>query len=81
MSKSIHHSIYQELVAELVAARVASGMTQQAVADRLGKPQSYVAKVEGSERRLDVIEFLMLAEVIGFDPRPAISKARDALGS
>lgn len=50
-------------------------MTQQAVADLLGKPQSYVAKVEGLERRLDVIEFLTMAAAIGFDPMPAIKSA------
>ncbi|MGE0055696.1 MAG: helix-turn-helix domain-containing protein [Hyphomicrobium sp.] len=50
-------------------------LTQQAVADLLGKPQSYVAKVEGLERRLDVIEFLTMARVIGFDPLPAIKSA------
>lgn len=50
-------------------------MTQQAVADKLGKPQSYVAKVEGFERRLDVIEFLEFAKAIGFDPWPAVRSA------
>lgn len=32
-----------------------------------GKPQFYVAKIEGAERRIDVIEFLALAEAIGVD--------------
>ncbi len=39
------------------------------------KPQSYVAKVEGLERRLDVIEFLMMAGAVGLDPIPAIRSA------
>jgi hypothetical protein len=38
------------------------------VAERLGKPPSYVAKYEGGERRLDVLEFLDVAAAIGFDP-------------
>ena len=42
-------------------------MTQQAVADRLGKPQSFVAKYENGERRLDVVEFLEIAEVLDVD--------------
>lgn len=54
-------------------------LTQQAVADRLGKPQSYVAKVEGFERRLDVIEFLMLAKAVGFNPMPALKDAWKAI--
>ena len=43
-------------------------MTQAFVADRLGKPQSFVSKYETGERRVDVVEFLRLADVIGFDP-------------
>ena len=38
------------------------------VAERLGKPPSYVAKYEGGDRRLDVLEFLDIAAAIGFDP-------------
>ncbi|MEE9453136.1 MAG: hypothetical protein V3V13_01970 [Paracoccaceae bacterium] len=38
----------------------------------LGKPQSFVAKVEGYERRLDVIEMLHISTTIGFDPFPLL---------
>ncbi|MGE0769303.1 MAG: XRE family transcriptional regulator, partial [Hyphomicrobiaceae bacterium] len=31
-------------------------------------PQSFVAKVEGGERRLDVLEFLDVVDAIGADP-------------
>ena len=37
------------------------------MAERLSKPQSYVAKYERGERRLDVVELLEVAEAIGFD--------------
>lgn len=75
MPSSIHTEVYKALIDRLVAARTDAGLTQQAVADRLGKPQSYVAKVEGLERRLDVIEFLTMAGAIGLDPMPAIKAA------
>lgn len=66
--KTIYSERHQRLLAALIAARKASQLTQAQVASRLGKPQSFVAKVEGGERRLDVIEFLELAETIGADP-------------
>lgn len=75
MPSSIHTEVYKALIDRLVAARMDAGLTQQTVADRLGKPQSYVAKVEGLERRLDVIEFLTMAGAIGFDPMDAIRAA------
>jgi transcriptional regulator with XRE-family HTH domain len=51
----------------LVDARKARGLSQQAVADKLKRPQSFVSKYESGERRLDVVELLILAEAIGFD--------------
>jgi transcriptional regulator with XRE-family HTH domain len=52
----------------LTEKRKHAGLTQAFVADRLGKPQSFVSKYETGERRVDVVEFLRLADVIGFDP-------------
>ncbi len=43
-------------------------LSQATVATRLGRPTSFVAKYESGYRRLDVIEFLQVAEAIGFDP-------------
>ena len=70
MPSSVHDPIYREVISGIVAARIAANLTQQAVADRLGRPQSYVAKVEGCERRVDVVELLQIAKAIGFDPIP-----------
>ncbi|WP_306131989.1 helix-turn-helix domain-containing protein [Roseivivax marinus] len=56
------------MVRELVAARHTSGMSQAALAHRLGRSPSYVAKVELAERRLDVIELLVILRVLGADP-------------
>ncbi len=68
LMKSLHTEAYSKFVAVLVAARTEQGLTQQQVADRVGKPQSYIAKVEGAERRLDVVEFIALAHALGVDP-------------
>ena len=46
-----------------------------AVADRLGLPQSYVAKIERVERSVDVIELLRLTKAMGIDPLPMIRAA------
>ena len=54
--------------------RVAAKLTQTDLAARLDRPQSFVAKYEGGERRLDVIEFMEVAEAIGFDPAEFIRR-------
>ena len=65
---SIHNEIYRGLIDCLSEARKNAGVTQQELASRLGKPQSFVAKIEGYERRLDVLEFLEIANAVGIDP-------------
>lgn len=69
MAKSIYDDEYRTLIGLLRSERIAAGLTQQQVADRVGRPQSFVAKVEGCERRLDVVEFLHLCRALGVDPR------------
>lgn len=66
--KSLHQPEYQALCALLVEVRRKAGLSQQNVAKRLKRPQSFVAKYEGGERRLDVIEFLGVSKALGADP-------------
>lgn len=65
MPGSLGSPRYNIVIARLVAARNAAGLTQLEVAQQLGKPQSYVAKYEGGERRLDIVEFVDLCRVLG----------------
>ena len=59
---------YEKLRALLIEARKEAGLTQEEMAQRLKRPQSFVWKVENGVRRVDIIEFLEIAKVIGFDP-------------
>jgi len=72
MQKSVHSEQYKKILDWLVTARKDAGFTQQQVADQLGKPQSFVAKYEGGERRLDIVELVEIAKVLGVDPGGAI---------
>ena len=47
------------------AARKASGLTQEQVAQRLGKPQSYVSKCQSGERRMDIVEIHAFCRALG----------------
>jgi transcriptional regulator with XRE-family HTH domain len=52
----------------LIERRKDVGLTQQALIERLGQPQSYVAKYELGERRVDVVEFIEIARGLDADP-------------
>jgi transcriptional regulator with XRE-family HTH domain len=74
MSQTLGSSRHEALRALIVEKRKKAGLTQAQVAKRLRRYQSFVATVEGGQRRIDVVEFLDLAEAIGFDPRDAIKR-------
>lgn len=63
----MHSHRYQVFREMLVRARESAGLTQTDVAQRLSKPQSYVSKYERGERRLDVTEFVALADILEID--------------
>jgi ribosome-binding protein aMBF1 (putative translation factor) len=63
MVKSIYDKDYREIIERLKKARIDAGLSQQAVADKLNKPQSYISKIESGERRLDVAEMKKFAAI------------------
>ena len=74
MSKSLRSPRHRRLQRFLAQIRAEAGLTQTQLADRLRRPQSFVAKYEGGERRLDVIEFVSVVEALGIDPVDAIAQ-------
>jgi transcriptional regulator with XRE-family HTH domain len=79
MRKSAHTRAYKVLCDRLVAARNAAGLTQHQLADKIGRPQSFVAKYEGGERRIDLIELLQIADLLGVDPLRIVREIRSAI--
>ncbi len=65
MAKTIRSKGHQALCEAIIAARNDAGLTQAGLAKRLRCHQSFVARVESGERRVDVIELIVLARAIG----------------
>jgi transcriptional regulator with XRE-family HTH domain len=80
MPVSRHTSRYKRFQRMLKNARKGRGLTQAQVAKRLGRPQSYVAKYENGERRLDLIEFLDVANVLELQPGAFLRRLMQADG-
>jgi DNA-binding XRE family transcriptional regulator len=66
--KSLRSPPHRELLRRLADARTAAGLTQQELAKRLRRHQSFVAKYEGGERRIEVVEFVQICRAIGVAP-------------
>ncbi|MGC9524880.1 MAG: helix-turn-helix domain-containing protein [Limnospira sp.] len=81
MMKSIFSREYDVFRRCMIAARKDANLTQATLAKTLEKPQSFVAKYENGERRLDVVEFLLITRAIGVDPGEIIRKVEQAFGT
>lgn len=73
MARGIHDNRYRWVIEQLIEARKKQTLTQQAVADKLGKPQQFVSRYETGERRLDIFEFMDVATALDVDAVTLIS--------
>ena len=74
--KSVFTTRYQILKTLLLEARREAGLTQVELAAKLSRPQSFVSKYERGERRLDLVEFLEVADALGFQPARFIKRLK-----
>ena len=63
--KTIHSKEHEQLRAMLKQQRETLGLTQRALAERMGVIYSLIGKVETGDRRLDVIEFIGVTPEFG----------------
>jgi transcriptional regulator with XRE-family HTH domain len=67
VGRTIHSVDYQALLALVRERRESAGFTQARLAAQLGRPQSWVSKVEIGERRIDVAELRHLCNALGIE--------------
>jgi len=77
MTLSIFTEQYAKFRELLIEYRQRISFTQAQLAQALKRPQSFVSKYESGERRLDIIEFLEIAEVLQFDPCELLKRVND----
>lgn len=61
--RSLHSTRYRRFVKRLREARKQAGLNQTQAALAVGRPQSYIAKIEAGQRRVDVVELQDLAKL------------------
>lgn len=72
---------YRSVINAIKDARLSMEVSQRELARRLGKPPSFVNKIELLERRLDVLEFIEIAEALGMKPERLLIDIVEALKS
>ena len=68
MTKTLRSEGQVALVSALIKARKEKGLTQAEFAERLRCHQSFVARIESGQRRIDVPELVILCRALEADP-------------
>ena len=71
---------YAALGEVLAAVRRQAGVTQDELAGRLKKPQSFISAYERGQRRVDVLELLLIVRALDVDPQTVFSRIVGTLG-
>jgi transcriptional regulator with XRE-family HTH domain len=74
MARSLHTAAHRELVSAVVALRKAAGLTQRGLAERLGREQNFVGRVETGQRRIDLVEWVMICRACDADPSAEVAR-------
>jgi ribosome-binding protein aMBF1 (putative translation factor) len=70
---TVHTDAYRAFLSALVQARQDAGLSQADLANHLRKPPSFVGKYELGERRLDVIELLVILKILEVDAKKFVA--------
>ncbi|KPD11054.1 helix-turn-helix domain-containing protein [Phaeobacter sp. 11ANDIMAR09] len=81
MAKTIRSSGHEALREALIAARKEAGLTQADLAKRLKCHQSLIARLESGQRRIDVVEMVVLARAINVGASDLLAVAEMATDS
>lgn len=79
MRRWVSSQSYRVAISVVSDARKQAGLTQRDLAERLGKPPSFVAKIETGERRLDLVEFVAIARALNLSPAEFIGRVDAAM--
>jgi transcriptional regulator with XRE-family HTH domain len=66
--KHLRSARHRALVAAIVDARNAVGLSQREFAKKLKRTNNFVWRIEAGERRVDVLEFIEIAKAANVDP-------------
>lgn len=58
----------------LIEARQKRGITQEELAEKIGRKQNYISNYERGERRLDIFELIEIIKGIGEDKEKLLRK-------
>ncbi len=75
MGRHLRSARHRALIAAIVEAREATGLSQREFAKKLNRTNNFVWRIEAGERKVDVLEFIEIAKAAGLDPLELLRRA------
>jgi transcriptional regulator with XRE-family HTH domain len=64
---------YDKVLEAVVDMRTRAGLTQRELAEKVGREQSFIGRIETRQRRIDLVEFIWIARCCGLDPEQEVA--------
>lgn len=77
MGRHLRSARHRALVAVIVQAREATGLSQREFAKKLRRSNNFVWRIEAGERQINVLELCDIARAAGVDPVELLRRALD----
>jgi transcriptional regulator with XRE-family HTH domain len=68
VADSLHSDAYRSIIRNLREVREQAGVQQTELSALLGKAHNYISRIETSERRVGIVELIVIASGLGLDP-------------
>lgn len=81
MGRWVSSPSYRAAVGVIIKARKGAGLTQRALAEKIGRPYTVIANIERGERRIDVVEFVAISRALGISETDLMRELAEALGA
>jgi transcriptional regulator with XRE-family HTH domain len=80
MGRWVSSPSYAAAVQVIRRARTEAGLTQRALAAKIGRPYTVIANIERGERQVDVVEFIAIARALGVGELELLARLAEAIG-
>lgn len=68
MADSLRSEAYRSVIQNLREVREEAGIHQAVLSAKLGKADNYISRIETAERRIGIVEIVVIARAMGMEP-------------
>jgi transcriptional regulator with XRE-family HTH domain len=74
VGRHLRSARHRALIAAIVEAREATGLSQREFAAKLSRSNNFVWRIEAGERQVNVLDFIEIAKAAGLEPAELMNR-------